>query len=96
MLFTKRIDTFPNTYFGIFVPKKSDQKRFELCQNDQIFTKISSVKMTRYSQRSEVTKCSNTRKIYTLKTLLSKNWFYFFFLNIWHAKIPPSFRMSRY
>ena len=41
---------------------------------------ISSVKMTRYSQRSKVLKCSNTLKLYTLKALLSKNRFYFFFV----------------
>ena len=37
-----------------------------------------------------------TSILYTWKTLLSKNWFYFFFLIIWHAKIQPSFRIARY
>ena len=57
-------------------------------------------KMTRCSQRHlelyQVTKCSITIKLYTIKVILSKNWFYFFFLNFWHAKTSVSFRMSRY
>ena len=70
------------------------------------------VKMTLYSQRFlnyikwqnwlnihkrfQVLKCTNTLKLYTLKALLSKNQFYFFFQIFWHAKNPPSLRMPRY
>ena len=43
-----------------------------------------------------VSKYSNTLKFYTLNTLLGKNRFYSFFLVFWHAKVPPSFKMSRY
>ena len=42
-----------------------------------------------------VSKCSNTLKWYTLKALLSKNWFYVFFLIFSYAKIPPSFTTPR-
>ena len=52
--------------------------------------------MTRYSERFQVTKRFNTLKLYTLKALLSKNRFYFFFLIFRHAKVPPAFRMPRY
>ena len=31
-------------------------------------------------------KCFNALKSYILKALLNKNWFYFFFLVIWHAE----------
>ena len=42
-----------------------------------------------------VSKCYNTLKWYTLKALLSKNWFYVFFLIFSYAKIPPSFTTPR-
>ena len=61
---------------GHLFQKKQASKKCRLCKNDQIFTKIPSVKMTRYSQRSEVVKGSNTLKLYTLKALPSKNRFY--------------------
>ena len=35
--------------------------------------------MTRYSQKFQATKCSNNLKLYTLKALLNKNRFCFFF-----------------
>ena len=57
--------------FGTNVPKKSGKKKFELCQNNQIFRKISEI--------YQVAKCSNSLKLYKLKVLLSKNWFHFFF-----------------
>ena len=44
----------------------------------------------------QVSKCPNISILQILKTLLSKNRFYFFFLIFWHAKIPPSFRMPHY
>ena len=52
-------------------------KSFELylvfvCQNEQIFTKISAL--------YQVAKCLNILKLYALKALFSKNWFYLFFL----------------
>ena len=59
--------------------KIREEKKFELCQINVIFAKISNDKMIRYSQRFQVAKCSNTSKLYTLKAL-SKNWFYFFFV----------------
>ena len=40
--------------------------------------------------------CSNALKLYTLKTLLNKNHFYFFFLIFRYTKIPLSFRMPHY
>ena len=66
-------EIFSNTYFGT----KSDKKDFELyqvflCQISPIFTKI--------SELYQVSKCSNILKLYTLKALLSKNWFYLYFL----------------
>ena len=72
------------------MPKKNQaRKKFELRQNDLIFTKI--------FELYQVAKCSNTFKLYRLKELLSKNRLYFFFFHIfWHAKITPSFRMPRY
>ena len=37
-----------------------------------------------------------SQTVYTLKTLLSQNWFYFFFLIFWHSKIPSSSGTPRY
>ena len=68
--------------------KSQTRKKFELYQNDLIFTKILDL--------YEMAKCLNTVKLYTLKALLSKNRFYFFFLIFCHAKILPSFRMLCY
>ena len=81
---------------------KSDKKDSELyqvfthnflCQNDKIFIKNFELYPVFF-----LTKCLGTSKLYTtdvLKALLSKNWFYFFFLIFWYSKIPPSFRMLR-
>ena len=52
------------------------------------------VKMTRYSQR--FLNYIKSQIAYTLKALLSKNWFCYFFLVFWHAKIPPAFKMTHY
>ena len=61
-------------YFQIHIlgqmsQKIREEKKFELCQINVIFTKISNDKMIRYSQRFQVAKCSNTSKLYTLKAL---------------------------
>ena len=56
-------------------------------------------KMTLFTKTSELyqmSKCSNTFKLYTSEPLLSKNWFYFFFVIVWHQKLHPSFGMPRY
>ena len=54
------------------MPKKNQaRKKFELRQNDLIFTKI--------FELYQVAKCSNTFKLYRLKESLSKNRLYFFF-----------------
>ena len=45
-------------YFETNVPKNQTRKEIELCQYDLIFTKIAEV--------HQVTKCSNTLKLYTL------------------------------
>ena len=37
-----------------------------------------------------------SQTVNTLKTLLSQNWFYFFFLIFWHSKIPSSSGTPRY
>ena len=64
--------------------KMRPEKKIELCQNLFIFTKI--FKLYQLSillgihKRFQVLKCPNTLKLYTLKALLSKNRFYFFFL----------------
>ena len=50
----------------------------------------------RQEKQYQEAKCPNTLILYTLNALLSKNQFYSFFLIFWHAKIPSSFRMSRY
>ena len=44
----------------------------------------------------QVSKCPNTLKLYALKSLLTKNCFYFLFLIFRHANISPSFRTPRY
>ena len=53
-----------------------------------------------YSQRfGKYIKCHkdfNTLKLYTLKPLLNRNWFYFLFLILRHAKVPPSIGIPRY
>ena len=81
-----------------------------LCQNDWTFAMIFElykslcVKMTKYSQtlfnyiKSLCGKMiQHSQMVYTLKALLSKNRFYFFFFQIFsHAKIPPFFRIPRY
>ena len=78
---------FKNIFKYIFwekCPKKMRQeKNIELCQNVFMFTKI--VKLYHVPiwldihKRFQVRKCPNTLKLYTLKALLSKNWFCFFF-----------------
>ena len=57
---------------------------------------LNCVKMTRHSQRIQGAKCFSTSKLNTLKALLNKNWFNFFFLILWHAKILLSFKMPPY
>ena len=65
----------------MFQKKKSDKKKLEVCQNDFIFKKIFELyQVIRYSQRFQVSSCSNNPNLYTLKALLNKNWIYFFFL----------------
>ena len=49
-----------NIYFGAFSPKKLRQEKT-----------LNYEKMTRSSQRFQVSKCPNTLKLYTLKALLS-------------------------
>ena len=49
-------------------------------QKSQTRKNLNYFKMTRYSQRFKVAKCSNTLKLYILKAL-SKNRFYFFFFS---------------
>ena len=79
---------FQKHILGPLSQKDQARKKFELCQNDSIFTKI--------SELYQVAKCSNSLKFYTLKALPAKNRFYYFFLIFWHAKIPPFYRMPRY
>ena len=53
--------------------------------------------VTKWERKNYIkSKCPNTPILYTLKELLSKNWFCIFFLIFWHKKIPSSFRMPRY
>ena len=77
-------------YLGINVPKNQTRKKIELCQNDLIFTKIFELyhvtKCVDIHKRLQVSKCFNTFKLYTLKVLLSKNWFYFFFSYLLECK----------
>ena len=79
---TNFLKKLSNIYFGTNVPKKSDKKK--------IWT------ISKWLNIHKDFKWQNTIKLYTLKALLSKNWFYFFFLIFCHAKIPPYFRMPRY
>ena len=63
-------------------------------------TKIRIEKNVNYSQRFfNYIKCHkdfNTLKLYTLKALLSKNLFHFFFLSFWHPSIPLFIGIPRY
>ena len=62
--------------------------------------KISKEKNLTYSQRFlSYIKCHkdfNILKFYTLKALLTKNWFYFLFFILWRAKVAPSIRIPRF
>ena len=80
--------------------KKSDKKKLakfikikcfglETCWFEYIFVPKSE-KIKIWIIHKDYDKCQNTLRLYTLKALLSKNQFYFFFLILWHAPIPVS------
>ena len=91
-LFTKRIETCWSR----------DISTFSIITSVKFFLiyilrhNVSKNQMKKTISSLHVSKSANTYKLYTLKALLSKNWFYCFFLVFWHAKIPPSFGMPRY
>ena len=62
-----------------------------------IYTKIRKEKNSqRFRNYIKCHKDFNTLKLYTLKALLSKNWFFTSLLIFWHAKVPPYIGMPHY
>ena len=86
----------PLTSLGIFLNLEA-LRHFELYQVFKYFLRyILTENVSKNFKLYQVSKCPNISILQILKTLLSKNRFYFFFLIFWHAKIPPSFRMPHY
>ena len=87
---------FLRYYFGTNYLKILKKNFFEpyqvfmcnfLFQNDKVLIKILEVHQFFMRQMFQYYWC-------TLKALLCKNWFYFFFLISHHSKIPPCFRIT--